>query len=122
MANKQQINEWIKKYGEEHVYMIQVQLPGDKVAQGYFAKVASPGFDVKRHAIYSRAMSAYKNGSSFEVGEIVLNETFLGGDDRFKDLNSMVHISAAQQLSGEIDFFSVTTQPISKILTANTEK
>lgn len=105
------VGVWKNRYGQD-LKLMKIQVAEGDVAVGYFARLSSPALDIKRHSVYSRAMTAFRNGSSFDVGEIVFGETFLGGDARFKNLNSPVYLSAAMNLSGEVDFLSVTTESI----------
>ncbi len=104
------MKEAIEKVGKDLVRKIVVQLPGNQEVVGYvYVPEALPN---KLRTIYSRSMSAYKNGSAFDAGEIILGECWIDGDARFRDPNSKVYMSACQQASDLVDFFPTAINPI----------
>jgi len=104
------VKEAIESVGKEKVRKIVVQLPGNQQAVGYvFVPEALPS---KLRTIYSRSMSAYKNGSTFDAGEIILGECWIDGDARFRDTESKVYMSACQQCSDLVDFLPTAISAI----------
>jgi hypothetical protein len=103
---EQQVKEWKAKYGEGNVLRYAVPVGKDDIAEGFFVR-PSAQTSTKLLALYSRAMTAYHEKKTLICGQIILNECFLGGDERFKDTGSMVHISTAEALVHELDFLVV---------------
>jgi hypothetical protein len=104
-VSEQQILQWKKEYGEDSIERYEFPLaPNEKdVATGWFIK---PEKQVahKLHALYSRAWSQYVQKQPVACGEIIINECWLGGDERIKDTNSYIHISAAMYFYTNMHF------------------
>lgn len=110
MPTKQQIKEWQKKYGEENVRRFACEDDKGKEAEMYFFK---PKAHPRPYSLYSRGMSHYRKDNVIELGTLVINECWLDGDPRFRDVDNMLHISAALSLSNEMDFTLGTTSSTS---------
>jgi len=109
IVNDQQLKEWEAKYGEDNVKCVTIKVSPTDEAKGYFV---APSKVERPRSLYSRTLTFWKSNQVLEAGEVVLNECWLGGDPRFKEAESMVHITAAQALANEVDFLGVTILPI----------
>ena len=96
-----EIEEWKKKYGEDNVKKVTVEVAENDTAIMYFL---DPKASPKRRSIYSRVLMMMRKDNTIDAGQIIMNECWLGGDNRFKDPDSMVCITGAITLTNEINF------------------
>lgn len=70
-------------------------------ATGWFLKAECHD---QPHLVYGRVLSKYRSGEVLEAGQCVLNDCWVCGDSDFKDIRSLVHITAARDLTNHVDF------------------
>jgi hypothetical protein len=98
---KTQIEAWKKKYNKVH--KITVELPKGEKAIGY---LRSPNRDHK-----AIALSLYQQNKPLETGEFLLQNCWLGGDDRLKDAEE-ISDSAAIQANTIVNFLKGSSEVV----------
>lgn len=85
----------------EGFFKLQYKRRDGSTATGWFFK---PEYHSQPHIVYSRVLSNYRAGKVLEAGQCVLNDCWACGDDDFKNMKSLVHITAARDLTNHVDF------------------
>lgn len=98
---KTQIEAWKRKYNKVH--KISVEVSEDDVAIGY---LRSPSRDHK-----AIALSLYQQNKPLETGEFLLQNCWLGGDDRLKDAEE-ISDSAAIQANTIVNFLKGSSEVV----------
>lgn len=98
---KTQIEGWKKKYNKVH--KITVEVSEDDTAIGY---LRSPSRDHK-----AIALSLYQQNKPLETGEFLLQNCWLGGDDRLKDAEE-ISDSAAIQANTIVNFLKGSSEVV----------
>ncbi len=98
---KTQIEAWKKKYGK--VTQISVKVSEDDTAIGYLRK---PNRDHK-----AIALSLFNQNKVLETGEFLLQNCWLGGDERLKDAEDIAE-SAAIQANTIVNFLEGSSKEI----------
>jgi hypothetical protein len=98
---KTQIEAWKKKYNKVH--KITVELPKGEKAIGY---LRSPNRDHK-----AIALSLYQQNKPLETGEFLLQNCWLGGDERLKDAEEIAD-SAAIQANTIVNFLKGSSEVV----------
>lgn len=118
--DKQTLEQWAKKYGAEHVHRFVIEDENGKEVEFFLLdpkKVARP------YSLYSRAITYSTNGQLLELGSLIINECWLGGDSRVKDdRESLLHITAAVQVRSLQTFLSRGPQTTLSELLPSTRK
>lgn len=98
---KNQIEAWKKKYNKVHE--ISVEVSEDDIAIGY---LRNPSRDHK-----AIALSLYQQNKPLETGEFLLQNCWLGGDERLKDAEE-ISDSAAIQANTIVNFLKGSSKII----------
>lgn len=98
---KSEIEIWKKKYNKVH--KITVEVSEDDTAIGY---LRSPSRDHK-----AIALSLYQQNKPLETGEFLLQNCWLGGDDRLKDAEE-ISDSAAIQANTIVNFLKGSSEVV----------
>lgn len=109
MIDQKQVAEWQKKYGEGNLIVQTVTVEEGDVAVGYFFH---PDKHLNPYSIYSRVMTCLRKDLVVEAGTLIIQECWLGGDERFKDRNSKVHLSVGGELIDAMGFLAVASKRI----------
>lgn len=102
--SESEIKGWKNQYGEN---LHCVEAGGKRL---YYKGLKAN--DVKRRLIYARAVMFVHRNQVVEAGEVVFNELALGGDEGFKDNNSLEFLSITQHFVDLVGFLEVTSLPI----------
>ncbi|MDN3621346.1 hypothetical protein QWY81_17900 [Polaribacter undariae] len=100
-VSKAQLEAWKKKYGK--VFKISVKVSEKDTAIGY---LRTPNRDHK-----AIGLSLYHQNKILETGEFLLQNCWLGGDDRLKD-DEKVADSAAIQANKIVNFLEGSSEEI----------
>ena len=95
-----------KKHGEKSVIGRSVPVSEGDEATGYFLH---PDFHPNMYSLYSRVMTFLRKDKPVEAGTLIVNETWIGGDERILDKNSKIHLSVGQNLVDELGFLPVAS-------------
>lgn len=85
----------------EAFFRLQYKRRDNTVATGWFIR---PEYHAQPHMVYSRVLSKYRAGQVLEAGQCVLSDCWVCGDADFQDMKSLVHITAARDLTSYVDF------------------
>ena len=103
--NEKQIQEWKREHGLDEVLVMRVPGENGKVSTAYFIP---PGeYRKKRFILYSRCMTFVQRDQKLEAGQYLFNECFLGGDEIFRDENSLEALGAYNDLVDSLSFLEV---------------
>ena len=106
-AIKRQLADWKKKYGDGNVMAISVAVSDKDTATAYVVKPEAK--DPQRQlAIYQRTISFIQQSKTVEAGQYLLNECWLGGDERIKGADAKVHIAAVLKMVELVSFLDVS--------------
>lgn len=100
------MDEAIQRYGKENIKTMSLIDGEETVKMSYVDPMAMEG---RRHSIYSRFLQYYRQDKIVEAGEVVLNECFVEGDDRYLERDSLVHLTAAVNLGNAIGLLQEDT-------------
>lgn len=92
-----------KKHGAENVHAITLSLDGEEVT----FYILDPKKVERPYSLYSRIITFYQKDQLLEVGSTVIAECWLGGDDRVKDRDNMLHITAAVEVRKLVGFLPI---------------
>lgn len=102
-ATPEQITEWKKQYGEGQIQVLKVKISENETALAYLKPV---GRDVA-----AKAMSLYAEKQIIQTGEFIINNCWLGGDDRIKT-NEKVSMAAAVQANALVEFLETSVEKL----------
>ena len=101
IVSKEQLQAWKKKHGKVHE--ITVKVTENDIAVGYLRK---PTRDHK-----AIALSSFAQNKILETGEFLLQNCWLGGDDRLRDAEDIAD-SAAVQANSIVNFLTGSSKEI----------
>ena len=97
-ANEEQLQAWKKQYEKDGpVKVIILEVSPFEKSFGYLKPASS------ERIIVSKAMQLHHQGLKLEVGEFILNNCWLGGDERMRSDNKM-SINAATFAAQSLEF------------------
>lgn len=104
-ATAQQIKDWKKETGQQYLDMIKVKLPN---ADNEFAVcyLKEPPREIK-----AKAMTMYAQKQIMETGEFVIQNCWLGGDERIKT-DERISEAAAVEANGLVEFYETFSEKI----------
>lgn len=101
--DKQTLEKWAKQYGADNVHRF-ILVDEDEKEVEFF--LLDPKKVKRPYTLYSRAVSFSTNGQLLELGSLIINECWLGGDERVKERESMLHVTAAVEVRDLTAFLS----------------
>ena len=101
IVSKEQLKAWKSKHGK--VFKIEVEVSADDIAVGYLKQ---PNRDHK-----AVALTLYAQNKILETGEFLLQNCWLGGDDRLQDGDEVAD-SAAVQANSIVNFLKGSSQEV----------
>ncbi|MDX5437298.1 MAG: hypothetical protein LPK03_08895 [Pontibacter sp.] len=103
MVDQTQIDAWKKQHGE--ITEVSVKVSDEDTAKCYL----KPADD--NRTIMARGLSLSAKGMLLECGEFILDNCWLGGDERFKE-EGRVRISGAMQAAQAVEMLEGSQKKI----------
>lgn len=102
-ATPEQIAEWQKQYGEGNIDVLKVKISENETALAYLKPIDRD--------VAAKAMSMYAEKQVIQTGEFIINNCWLGGDDRIKT-NEKVSMAAAVQANALVEFLETSVEKL----------
>lgn len=97
-ASAEQIKKWKEALGVKELDTIIVDVSDNEQSIGYLKK---PNRDIK-----AKAMSMFAQQELIETGNLIIQNCWLGGDQRMKDLNSEINEAACISANTLVKFYT----------------